>query len=152
MASAWLVRSFIDPQAQFAFGALPAENGQIPFDMANVEFGHVDGGCTFETLVGRFGIEDAAARQIAQVVHDLDLKEAKFRLAETATIGRLVDGLRDAVADDHELLDSGVRLIDALARSYRHDRTVRRESTPAPRTSTGTSSRTRKQTAQKRRA
>jgi hypothetical protein len=118
MASAWLIRRFIDGHAAFTFGNLPAKNGQIPFDMPDVEFGHHGHDCTFETFLRRFGIEDAAAVRIGQVVHDLDLKESMYSVPEAATIGRLVDGLRDSAPSDDALIEDGIRMIEALYRAF----------------------------------
>lgn len=125
MASAWLIRRFVDPDARFAFGALPTPDGHIPFDMPDIEFGHTGSHCTYETLFRRFGVQDAAALRVGQVVHDLDLKATRYRVPEAASIGRLVDGLRDGISDDQDLLRQGIQMIDALYRSYLRDRTER---------------------------
>ena len=71
MSSAWLIRRFIAPDAKFVFGSPPAVEGQVPFDMANVEFGHHGSDCTYETLTRRFAISDEAAIRIGRIVHDL---------------------------------------------------------------------------------
>jgi hypothetical protein len=118
MASAWLIRRFIAADATFAFGPTPTARGRIPFDMPDVEFGHHGRECTYETLIRRFGIRDPAAARIGHVVHDLDLKELTFGLPETQTIGRLVEGLREGAVTDDELLRDGIRVIEALYRSY----------------------------------
>jgi hypothetical protein len=118
MASAWLIRRFIDSDAVFVFGALPAPKGHVPFDMPQVEFGHQGERCTFETLAERFGISDVAVRRVGQLVHDLDLKETRYALPDTGTIGRLVQGLRAAGSPDDQLLSDGIRLIEALYQSY----------------------------------
>ena len=118
MSSAWLIRRFIAPDARFVFGSLPAVEDQVPFDMPNVEFGHHGSDCTYETLARRFAIADEAAIRIGHIVHDLDLKESRYGLPETTTIGRLVDGLRDAASGDHALLEDGIRMIEALHRSF----------------------------------
>jgi hypothetical protein len=117
MASAWLIRRFIAPDAKFAFGSLPASKGQIPFDMPDVEFGHHADDCTYETLVRRFAITDAAALRVGQIVHDLDLKESRYGLPDTASVGRLVEGLRATIQNDHRLLEGGMTLIEALHRA-----------------------------------
>jgi hypothetical protein len=121
MASAWLIRRFIAPDATFAFGLPPTTKGRIPFDMPDVEFGHKGAECTYETLVRRFGISDPAAIRIGHVVHDLDFKELTFGLPETQTIGRLVEGLRDGSVTDDALLQDGIRVVEALYRSYLRD-------------------------------
>src|SRR5207247_744262 len=79
MSSAWLIRRFIDPKARFAFAdAPPAAGAAMPFDMYGVEFSHTDHGCTFETLVARFGLASAPIDRIGHIVHDLDLKETRY--------------------------------------------------------------------------
>jgi hypothetical protein len=119
MASAWLIRRFIDERATFAFAERPpAGTRQIPFDMFGVEFGHTALGCTFETLAGRFGLQSPALERIAHIVHDVDLKDAKFRPVEAPAFEPLVDGLRHAFEDDKTLLDHGMRLFEALFRAF----------------------------------
>jgi hypothetical protein len=128
MASAWLIRRFIARDARFAFVApgTSIRAAQIPFDMADVEFGHHGLQCTFETLMRRFGIIEPAAVAVSRVVHDLDLKESRYAMPECAAVGRLVDGLRAAHADDSELLEQGIVMIDALYRSFTSDRPPRK--------------------------
>ena len=121
MASAWLIRRFVAPDAKFTFGSVPVTDGQIPFDMPDVEFGHHGTDCTYETLVRRFGIADPAALRVGHIVHDLDLKESRYGLPDTATVGRLVEGFRDAGTSDQDILDSGMQMIEALYRSFLSD-------------------------------
>ena len=92
IASAWLIRRFIDRAAQFKFvlgrGYVPEPN-ELRFDMFDAEFTHVGDRCTFEVLQAAAGIEDTALDAIAQIVHDIDLKDAKFGREE-------VGGIKDA--------------------------------------------------------
>ena len=120
MASAWLIKRFIAPDARFAFVSRSASspNGRVPFDMPDVEFGHHGAHCTFETLMQRFGITDAAVTSVSHVVHDLDLKERRYAMPESAAVSRIVEGLRAAYADDQQLLQRGMEVIDALYRSF----------------------------------
>ena len=119
MASAWLIRRFIDPRARFVFSSSAASRGTtVPFDMADAEFGHHGASCTFETLAARFGIADAAVKAIGEVVHDLDLKETRFARPEAAAVGRIVEGLRLATADDGDLLANGAVMFEAMYRSF----------------------------------
>ena len=120
MASAWLIKQFIAPDARFAFVSPPAglRNGHVPFDMPDVEFGHHGPHCTFETLMHRFAINHPAVTSIAHVVHDLDLKETRYAMPEGTALNRIVEGLRAAYADDHQLLQRGMEVIDALYRSF----------------------------------
>ena len=117
MSSAWLIRRFIDPEARVVFGDPMHTPKAIPFDTFEAEFGHHGTQCTFETLAERFGIDDAAVRHIGRIVHDLDLKETAHGEAETATIGRLVEGLRQSHRDDDALLQSGINMFEALYQS-----------------------------------
>ena len=125
MSSAWLIHRFIDPAARFGFAAdresVPA--GGVPFDMFGVEFGHQGEGCTFETLCTAFRIDAPAVRRIADIVHDVDLKEDRFGAPECGTVGAMVEGLRLALDDDHALLAQGMTFFDSLHRSF--ERTAR---------------------------
>jgi hypothetical protein len=120
MASAWLIRWFIDPHARFGFAAdrqIVPGNG-VPFDMFGVDFSHQGEGCTFETLCSVFGISEPAVSRIAGIVHDLDLKDARFGAPEGAAVGAMIEGLQLAYADDDELLAQGMTLFDSLYRSF----------------------------------
>ena len=117
MASAWLIRTFIDPKARFKF--VPAKDYQpqpreLRFDMFDAEFTHEGDLCTFEVLVRRFGLDDAGLRQVAEIVHDIDLKDAKFGREEAAGIGQLVAGIAAAHPDDGARLERGTALFDDL--------------------------------------
>jgi hypothetical protein len=117
MASAWLIRKFVDPQARFKFvpakGYAP-EPGELRFDMFEAEFTHEGDLCTFEVLVQRFGLADPALREIAEIVHDIDVKDAKYGREEAAGIGQLVTGIAAAHADDEARLARGSALFDDL--------------------------------------
>jgi hypothetical protein len=120
MASAWLIRRFIDPDARFDFvadrAAAPAPS--VPFDMFGVEFTHRGELCTFELLCQAFQVTDAAIARVAALVHDLDLKDGRFGSAEAPAIGFVIDGLRLAEADDQKLLERGMTLFEALYRAF----------------------------------
>ncbi len=117
MASAWLIRKFIDPEARFKFvpakGYRPAE-GELRFDMFEAEFTHEGELCTFEVLVQRFGLGDPGLRAIAEIVHDIDVKDAKYGREEAAGIGQLVSGIAAAHAGDEARLARGAALFDDL--------------------------------------
>jgi hypothetical protein len=121
MASAWLIRRFIDPEARFKFvpakGYAP-EPGELRFDMFEAEYTHEGDRCTFEVLVGRFGLADPALRHVAEIVHDLDLKDARFGREEAAGIGQLVAGVVAAHAGDEVRLTRGAALFDDLYAAY----------------------------------
>jgi hypothetical protein len=120
MASAWLIRVFIDRQAQFGFAAdrESVPNHGVPFDMFGVEFSHQGDGCTFETLCSVFGIAGPALSRIAAIVHDLDLKDGRFGAPECSTVGAMIEGLQLAYQNDEALLEQGMTLFDSLYRSF----------------------------------
>ena len=122
MASAWLIRRFIDPRATFKFvpakGYLPGD-GELRFDMFEAEFTHEGDLCTFEVLLRRFGLADPALRQLAEVVHDVDVKDAKYGRDEAPGLAQLVAGIAAAHASDEDRLGRGSALFDDLYAGYR---------------------------------
>lgn len=121
MASAWLIRTFIDPRARFEF--VPAKGyspgpRELRFDMFDAEFTHEGDQCTFEVLIRRFGLEDPALRHLAEIVHDIDVKDAKYGRSEAAGIGQLVAGIAAAHAGDEERLARGVALFADLHAAF----------------------------------
>ncbi len=118
IASAWLIRRFIDPEARFAF--VPGQDyrptpGELRFDMVDGEFTHVSDRCTFEVLVYHFGLEsDKALVAIAASVHDLDLKDEMFGREETAGVGFVLTGIATAHADDATRVERGSAVFDDL--------------------------------------
>ena len=120
MASAWLIRRFIDPAARFAFAADPTTvpGDALPFDMFGVRFTHHGDACTFETLCRVFTLQDAAVVRVAELVHDIDLKDAKFGAPDAATVSAMIDGLQLAHADDHDLLEHGMAMFESLYRAF----------------------------------
>jgi hypothetical protein len=125
MASAWLVRRFIDPDARFKFVAAKGYKplaDEIRFDMFEAEFTHEGDRCTMEVLIDRTGIENRALRSIAEIVHDIDLKDAKFEQPETPGIERLIAGIAMAHKDDETRLSRGAAVFDDLYEYYRRRR------------------------------
>lgn len=114
-ATAWLIKRFIDPSAEFVFvppgGEVPA--GAIPFDMPNVHFGHRGRDCTFETVVKEHKLDkDPALRQVTAIVHDLDLHE--MHLPESAGIDAVLKGLKLWEPNDHRVLEKSSVLFESL--------------------------------------
>jgi hypothetical protein len=125
MASAWLVRRFIDPTATFKFvtakGYKPLAH-ETRFDMFEAEFTHEGDRCTMEVLIDRTGIENAALRLIAEIVHDIDLKDSKFEQPETPGIERLIAGIAMSHRDDEARLARGAAVFDDLYEYFRRKR------------------------------
>ena len=121
LASAWLIRKFIDPHAEFIFqkGGEQISHGAIPFDMLGVEFSHQGEDCTMETLLKRFAIKDPAVWEIARIVHDADLKDGKYGKEEAQGLNLLLKGMTDLHEDDKGLLEEGIRLFECLYRAMK---------------------------------
>ncbi len=122
IACAWLISRFIDPEASFRFvserGYRP-KTGELRFDMFEGEFTHEGDLCSFEVLVQRFTVHDKALAEIGKIVHDLDLKETKFRKPETAGLSALLDGIVASRKPDEARLDRGSALFDDLYEYFR---------------------------------
>lgn len=115
IASAWLVKRFIDPEAQFLFAPpeeFPAD--AIPFDALGAQFGHQGEDCTFETLLKQSGLRDRRLAQLAEIVHEVDLRDQKFRRDEARGLDLAIRGLLAALKDDHQVLAHGMTLFDGL--------------------------------------
>ena len=114
----WLIRRFIDPAAAFLFAApdAPAPPADVVrFDMFEGEFTHDGDLCTFEVLLrASTRPDDPALQAIAQIVHDLDLKEDKYQRAETSGVAAMIRGITTRHTDDERRLAEGATLLDAL--------------------------------------
>ena len=122
MASAWLIRRFIDSGARFKF--VPAKGykplpDELRFDMFEAEFTHEGDRCTLEVLMERIGLNDPAVVPIAEIVHDIDLKDAKFGRPETLGIERLIAGICMAQKDDETRLVRGEAVFNDLYEYFR---------------------------------
>jgi hypothetical protein len=121
IASAWLIRRSIDPQAKFKFvppkGYVPSK-GELRFDMFEAEYSHEGDRCTFEMLLERFDLREPGLHAVAEVVHDIDLKEAKFGRAETPGFAASILGLCRGYRDDEERLTRGSVLCESLLAFY----------------------------------
>jgi hypothetical protein len=125
IASAWLIRRFIDPAARFKFvpgkGYAP-QAGELRFDMFEAEFTHEGDGCTFEVLLAKAGLNDPALTAIGEIVHDIDLKDTKFAREETGGIAHLVSGLCLTSKDDAQGIERGAAMLDDLYEYFRKRR------------------------------
>ena len=127
MASAWLIRRFIDPQARFKFvpgndrGYHP-EPGELRFDMFDGEYTHEGDRCSFEVLMEKFRLEERALRPIAELVHDIDLKDNKFGRPETAGLELLVAGMALAHREDEARLERAAAVLDDLYEFFKRKR------------------------------
>jgi hypothetical protein len=118
LASIWLIKRFIDKRPRFHFAAENTPTGDgIRFDMYDAEFTHEGESCTFETLIRRFGLtDDTGLRSLAEIVHDIDLKDNKFNRTEAAGMNSIIRGLGEVLQDDRKLVQQTLPLFEGLYR------------------------------------
>jgi hypothetical protein len=117
---AWLIRRFVDPDAEFVFVDDPDEvpEDATPFDMRGVDLTHHDQDCTFETVLRRYDLDDPALWDVARIVHEADLADDRFDAPEAVGLDVICRGL-SMVRDDHEVLEVAAAVFDGLY-EYRH--------------------------------
>ena len=121
LATAWLIRRFVDPAARFRFvdpsgGAV--KRSERSFDMTGAHFTHEGDRCSFETMCHRLGLKDDALKPLAEIVHDLDLKDSTFGRPDAAGVQRLVDGLSAAHHDSGERVRAAWPIFDTLFAAF----------------------------------
>lgn len=116
LASVWLITRFIDQKPRFFLVAEDEQvEGGIRFDMFGAELTHMGEDCTFETMLKRFGLGgDAALRALAEIAHDIDLKDRKFNRLEAAGLDATVSGLALLLNDDRKLIRQTNVIFDGL--------------------------------------
>jgi hypothetical protein len=125
IASAWLIRRFIDPEAHFKFVAgkgYRPDSAELRFDMFQAEFTHEGDKCTFEVLLDRTGLSDPALHAIAEIIHDIDLKDGKFSRDEVVGIRTLIDGIGMATTDDSDRISRGTEVFNNLYEFFKKKR------------------------------
>jgi len=125
IACGWLIRRFIDADAVIRFvpgkGYTP-KAGELRFDMFEGEFTHEGDRCSFEVLLVRSGITDPALQAIAEIVHDIDLKDRKFEREEAMGIASLIAGITMANKDDEQRITQGAAVFNNLYQYFRAKR------------------------------
>jgi hypothetical protein len=121
VACPWLIKKFVDPDAEFLFVAaerVPETarlEGAIPFDVPGVELGHHDGKSSFEAIVAKYQIKDAAILLLAEIVHGADVQQDLYGRAEAPGLKAIAEGFRSlGLKDDHEILQKEYVVYDAL--------------------------------------
>lgn len=118
MASAWLIKKFIDRDAVFDFidekELDKIDSNVITFDLQGGTFTHCGNLCTFEVLLKTFGLKDRDLHKIAEIVHELDLKDKKYRVPEAQLIEDILIGIRKTTQNDADALKMGMELFEML--------------------------------------
>jgi hypothetical protein len=114
-ACAWLIRRFIDADAQFVFVDDPDEipDDATPFDIGDVELSHHNGECSFEAFLRRYELDDPVLWDIAHIVHEADLADERYDAPETAGLDVFMRGL-SMIREDDDLLALAAPLFDGL--------------------------------------
>ncbi|MGE5186160.1 MAG: chromate resistance protein ChrB domain-containing protein, partial [Acidobacteriota bacterium] len=121
IACAWLIKRFIDPQAKFRF--VPGKtyepaHGELRFDMFDAEFTHEGDRCSFEVLLARFGLRDPGLRAIAEIVHDIDLKDGKYGRPDADGVARVISAIAMSSASDEDRIARGGAMLEDLHKLY----------------------------------
>lgn len=121
VACPWLIKKFIDPQAEFLFVpadrvlSLAEREGATPFDVPGVELGHHEGRCSFEAFVSKYRIDDPAIPLLAEIVHGADVAKDLYGRPEARGLKAIAEGFQHlGLKDDHEILAKEFIIYDAL--------------------------------------
>jgi hypothetical protein len=122
VACPWLIRKYIDPEAEFLFvpaadvATVAEREGATPFDTAGARLGHRDGKCSFETIIDEYGLlaRDPALAQMAEIVHGADVSADLDRVPESRGLKAIAEGFGLVYTDDHAILAAEFPLYDAL--------------------------------------
>lgn len=118
-ACPWLIKKFIDPQAQFIFvrtekiAEIAKTQGATPFDAPGVKLGHRDGKCSFETIVEEYKLEDPVLHELAKIVHSADTRDTELA-PEGIGLSAIMTGARFNVKDAFEAVEKAALVYDAL--------------------------------------
>jgi len=118
-ACPWLIKKFVDPQAEFIF--VPTEKieeiaktqGAIPFDAPRVKLGHRDGKCSFETIIEEYNLKDPVLHELAKIVHSADTSDKELA-PEGIGLDAIMTGVRFNAKDDFEAVEKAKYVYDAL--------------------------------------
>ena len=126
-SSAWLIRRYVDPEAEFVFVADPSEvpPDATPFDMRGVDLGHHGGDCTFETILRRYDLADPVLWKVAEIIHEADVDDERYDAPEAAGLDVVLRGL-SMVRGDEEVLALTGPLFDGLYEYHRRAQLVGR--------------------------
>ena len=121
VACPWLIKKFVDQDAEFVY--VPADEvmataereGAIPYDVKDVELGHVDGRCSFESIMVKYGLDEPGLQRLAQIVHGADISADRGNCPEAAGLYAIAHGFALVHGeDDHEKIQLETPMYDAL--------------------------------------
>jgi len=118
LACVWFIRRFVDPRAIIRYHDRPRAN-EVAFDMPGGDFEHVGPLCTFEVMLQAFGLDAPGLRAIADIVHEIDLRDGQVLRPETAGVEAILSGWLEVKMDDAALEAAGVTLFDGLQERFR---------------------------------
>jgi hypothetical protein len=124
IACAWLIRRFIDPTARFKFVSskkYKPQPNELRFDMFDAEYTHDGDLCSFEVMIRRLGLDQKLYARLAEIIHDIDLKDEKFGRPETAGIKTLFSAIFTAHPKDEERIEIGGKILDDLYEHYKQE-------------------------------
>jgi hypothetical protein len=121
IACPWLIRRFVDPDAEFLYvpleevAAVADAQGAIPYDVQGAELGHVDGRCSFESIMVKYGLDDPGLGLLARIVHGADVAADVGIVPEAAGLKAIAHGFAVVHGDeDHEKIRLETPMYDAL--------------------------------------
>ncbi|MBI5075814.1 MAG: chromate resistance protein [Nitrospirae bacterium] len=118
MASAWLIKRFIDRAAAFDFidekDMEAVSKSFVTFDIRGGEFTHSNDMCTFEVLMRSFGLRDKTLKKMSEIIHDLDMKDDKFHAVEAKGMENILEGIRRTAKNDRDALEKGMTVFEML--------------------------------------
>jgi len=121
VACPWLVKRFVDAEAEFLYVAadevmkVAEQQGAIPYDVKDVELGHVEGRCSFESIMVKYGLQDPALDRLAKIVHGADVSQDRDTVPEAAGLYAVAHGFALIHGDDdHEKIRLETPMYDAL--------------------------------------
>jgi hypothetical protein len=117
LACAWLIRRFIDPKAVIRYASQP-EPDEVSFDMRDAVFGHTGNLCTFETMRAAFNLKEPALRVVAEIVHEIDIRDGRYVRPEIGGIDVILKGWLLQGLPDNELESRGMDLFEALYTAF----------------------------------
>lgn len=117
LGCAWFIRKFVDKNAKIHYSNAPEPN-ETPFDTKGALFGHYQNFCSFETMMAIFGIKDTALQAVAEIIHEIDLRDGRYFRPETEGVAVILKGWLQAGFSDEELESHGLALFEGLYTAF----------------------------------